>query len=62
MSRAKKRLKYFECKYFKLIRKNIYNVHQSCTLFTDNANGGCWKQCKIASGKAIDCAHYEKKD
>lgn len=60
MSRAKKRLNYFKCKNFKFIRKGLCTTYQSCTAFLTHE--GCWKDCKIASGKAMYCAHYEKKD
>lgn len=60
MSRAKKRLNYFKCKNFKFIRKGLYTTYQSCTAFTSYK--GCWKDCKIASGKAIKCAFFETKD
>lgn len=59
MSRAKKRLNFWNCKNFKLIRKGLYTAHFACTLCTTTANGGAWMNCKVASGKAMKCANFK---
>lgn len=61
MSRAKKRLNFWNCKNFKLIRKGLYTDHFACTLCTTTANGGAWNTCKVASGKAMKCVHFKNK-
>ncbi len=62
MSRAKKRPEFWNCENFKFIKKGLYKTHFACTLCTTSVNGGGWKDCKVATGKAMKCAHFENKE